>query len=125
LRIALLGGLVGATLYAESVPGGYFDVGMAAEWAWILLVVGWVVAVARRCVRARSVAVFGRGDLVVPALVALVAGLIHFDMPLHARYRLSRSAMVAAAQRVLAHPKQASSIHRIGLWPASRVEKIP
>jgi hypothetical protein len=88
----------------------------------VLVGASWVVSVAARVLRRRGLR---RGDAVVPALVLVVAALLVFDTPLQARYRLSRSAMDAAAKRVVAHPEQARTIHRIGLWRTNRVERIP
>ena len=125
LRIAwigLFGALVCATFYAVSVPGWYFEWTLAVVSAWILVGVGWLVSVAARVLRRRRLE---PADAVVPALVVVVGALVLLDAPLHSRYRLSRSAMDAAAKRVIAHPRQARTIHRIGFWPTGRVEKIP
>lgn len=120
--IGLLGALVCATLYAVSVPGWYFELTLAVICAWILVGAGWLVPVAARVIRRRRLE---PADMIVPALAAVVGALVFLDAPLHARYRLSRGAMDAAAKRVLAHPERARSIHRIGLWPTDRVERIP
>jgi hypothetical protein len=123
--IGLLGALVGTTLYAVSAPGWYFELSLAVVAAWILVGAGWVVSVGARALRRRSLFVLEAADFVTPALVPLVWALVHFDVALHARYRLSRGAMDAAAKTVVAHPQRATTIHRIGLWPTDRVERIP
>jgi hypothetical protein len=120
--VGLLGTLVCATLYAYSAPGGYFELSLGVIWAWILVGASWIVSVAARVLRRRALK---RGDAVVPVLVLVVGALLVLDVPLQARYRLSRSAMDATAKRVIAHPEQARTIHRIGLWRTNRVEKIP
>jgi hypothetical protein len=121
----LLGALVCATLYAGSAPGGYFVLDLVLAAAWILFPASWIVSIGVRAALRRSLFVLGPRDFVVPALVLVLAGLLYVHVPLHARYRISRPAMNAAAKRVIRHPEQARSIHRIGLWPTSRVEKIP
>ena len=123
--IGLLGALVCTTLYAVSAPGWYFELTLAVVGAWILVLAGWVVSVGVRALRRRSLFVLEAADFVTPALVPLVWALVHFDVPLHARYRLSRGAMDAAAKTVVVRPKRATAIHRIGLWPTDRVERIP
>ena len=90
--------------------------------AWILVGAAWLVSVAARVIRGRQLE---PADAVVPALTVIVGALVLLDAPLHARYRLSRSAMDAAAERVIPHPGQARTIHHIGFWPTDRVEKIP
>ena len=120
--IGLFGALVCGTLYAVSAPGWYFELTLAVIAAWLLVGAGWLVSVAARVIRRRRLE---WADGVVPALALVVGALVFFDAPLHARYRLSRSAMDAAATRVVAHPGQARTIHRIGLWPTDRVERIP
>jgi hypothetical protein len=121
----LLGALVVATFYAESVPDGYFLLVLASAAAWLLVLASWLVSIGARAVVRRSLFVLGPSDFVVPALVPLLGVLLAFHVPLHVRYRLSRPAMNSAARRVVAHPEEARSIRRIGLWPTSRVEKIP
>jgi hypothetical protein len=123
--IGLLGALVCATLYAVSAPGSYFELTLAVVCTWILVGASWVVSIGARALHRRSLFVLEAADFVTPALVPVVWALVHFDVALQARYRLSRGAMDATAQRVLAHPERARSIHRIGLWPTDRVEKIP
>jgi hypothetical protein len=120
--IGLLGALVCLTLYAYSVPGGYFELTLAATWGWVLVGASWLVSVAKRLLRRRPLRL---ADAVAPVVVLVVGTLLVFDAPLQARYRLSRSAMNATAKRVVAHPEQARTIHRIGLWRTDRVEKIP
>jgi hypothetical protein len=120
--IGLLGALVCTTLYAVSAPGWYFELTLAVVVAWILLGAAWLVSVVGRVIRRRRLE---PADAVVPALAVVVGALVLLDAPLHARYRLSRSAMDAAAERVIAHPGQARTIHHIGFWPTDRVEKIP
>jgi hypothetical protein len=120
--IGLLGALVCLTLYAYSVPGGYFGPTIVALWGWVLVGASWLVSVATRVLRRRGLV---RGDAVVPVLVLVLGALLVFDAPLQARYRLSRSAMNTAAKRVVAHPERARTIHRIGLWRTNRVERIP
>ena len=120
--IGLLGALGCLTLYASSAPGGYFEPTMVAFCGWVIVGASWVVSVATRVLRRRGLR---PGDALVPVLVLVVGALVVFDAPLHARYRLSRSAMNAAAKRVVAHPEQARTIHRIGLWRTARVERIP
>jgi hypothetical protein len=120
--IGLFGALVCLTFYAYSVPGGYFEPTLVALWGWVLVGASWFVSVATRLLRRRGLR---PGDAVVPVLVLVVGTLLVVDAPLQARYRLSRSAMNATAKRVIAHPERARTIHRIGLWRAGRVEKIP
>jgi hypothetical protein len=109
-------------VYAVSAPGWYFELTLAVVAAWILVGASRLVSVASGAVREGRVE---PTHAVVPALALVVGALVLFDAPLHARYRLSRPAMDAAARRVVAHPGQARSIHRIGLWPTDRVETIP
>jgi hypothetical protein len=122
--IGLLGALVCATLYATSVPGWYFFLTLVALGAWVLVGLGWVLSIGARAIRLRSLFVLSPAEFVAPALAVAVAALVWLDVPLHARYRLSRSAMDAAATKVVAHPEQARDMHRIGLWPTDRVERI-
>jgi hypothetical protein len=120
--IGLLGALVCSTLYAYSVPGGYFELTVAAVWGWVLVGASWLVSVATRVLRRRPLR---PADAVVPVAVLVVGALVVFDGPLQVRYRLSRSAMDSTARRVFAHPEQARAIHRIALWRTDRVENIP
>jgi hypothetical protein len=120
--VGLLGALVCATFYAVSVPGWYFELTLAVIAAWILVGASWVVSIATVVLRRRPLE---PADAVVPVLVLVVGALVVVDAPLQARYRLSRSAMNATARRVVAHPEQARTIHRIGFWRTDRVERIP
>ncbi|HYZ78179.1 MAG TPA: hypothetical protein VE596_12480 [Gaiellaceae bacterium] len=121
----LLGALVAATFYAESAPDGYFFLLLGVAVAWLLVLTVWLVSIGARALVRRSLFALGPPDFVVPALVPLVGALLYIHVPLHVHYRLSRPAMNSAAKRVVAHPEEARSIRRIGLWPTSRVEKIP
>ena len=53
-------------------------------------------------------------------LVSLAARVIR-----RRRLEPADAVVPAAAKRVVAHPERARAIHRIGLWPTGRVEKIP
>jgi len=88
----------------------------------VLVGASWLVSVATRVLRRRPL---GLADVVAPVVILVVGALVVFDAPLQARYRLSRSAMDATAKRVITHPEQGRTIHRIGLWRTDRVEKIP
>ena len=122
--IGLFGALVCTTLYATSVPGWYFFLSLVVLGAWVLVGLGWIVSIGARALARRSLFVLSPAVFVAPALAVVVAALVWFDVPLHARYRLSRPAMDAAARKVVAHPEQARRMHRIGLWPTDRVEPI-
>ncbi len=114
------------TAWAYSAPaGGYVRWTALAHRLWLLLAGYYLLRLAIAAIARRSLRLsYRRGWLVIPVLAAAALILVRTDAPFQARFRLSRGAMDAAAQRVLAKPKQAARIERIGLWPTGTVERF-
>jgi len=112
------------TFWAYSAPaGGYARWTRLAGAFWLLLGTLYVLRVLIAAISRGSIHFSQRGRwLVVPMLGVLALALVKTSAPFEARYWISRDAMDAAAQRVLATPREAARIHRIGLWQTTRVE---
>jgi hypothetical protein len=114
------------TFWAYSAPaGGYERWTRLAGILWLLIGAYYGLRLVIAAIARRSIRLANRGSwLVVPALGALVLVLVKTNASFEARYWFSRDAMDATAQRVLAQPKEAAQIDRIGLWPTSHVESF-
>lgn len=86
------------TVTAFSVPGVSYKLLALAAPAWVALVVGWAVWVAR----GRP----GRAALVHPAIVIVLVTAVVLDLPLRARFESSRPAFEAMIGRHVDMPSQ-------------------
>ena len=118
--IAIPVGLVLFSLWASSIPCGHF-------FAQILLFYGWALAIGT-AILVYFVRVFRQhrirpGIFEGTTLTAFVStfALLTFEAPMMARFALSLPAMNDTAKRVMAEPKDADEVRRIGLWPVEDV----
>lgn len=92
--VAFIGAIT--TMTAFSVPGVRYEILAFAAPAWAALVVGWAVWVARE----RP----GSAALVYPAIVIVLVTAVVLDLPLRARFEMSRPAFEAMITRQVHMP---------------------
>jgi hypothetical protein len=119
------------TLWAMSVPDGFFDLAMIAGAAWFLLGAIWLAGLFTLAFLVRFESPRLREPtrpvwywLVQPALVVATAALLLTNAPALARYRASRDAMNKTVRAVLAGDRDPDRIKRIGLYRVSHAEKV-
>lgn len=130
LAVPAAGALL-AGAWASSVPGGYFEIGIWAALAWLVLGLCWLVTAIVtlvldvRAARLRQQARrYWRLGL-LPALVLVTVILAALDLPARVRFELDRSELEAYAGRVRAGQvdlQQPGPTGRIGTLPVARVQ---
>jgi hypothetical protein len=112
------------TLLALSVPGWVPVAAQLCAVAWIGLIAVWAVEVVLKIVHRRA----GRADprpfwslLVLPGFLALVLFSAAADLPIRARFNLSRSEMTDAANDIL-QARDEESPSRVGSIPFQSIE---
>lgn len=120
-----------AGAWASSVPGGYFEVGIWAVLAWLVLAACWLtVAIVTlvRDIRAHRLRERATGYWrlgLVPALFVLGLLITGLDLAQRARFELDRTELDAYAAEVRAgrvDARQAGQTGRIGTLPVSSVQ---
>lgn len=113
--LVVLVAALGAGVWAASLPGVAVGLGLLAVAATWCAGVAWLLDLIRSTLRHRRGQAAGlRWLLVAPALVLGTAGLVVADVPVEARFRLSRGAFDEVADRV-----EAGTAHdggRVGLY---------
>jgi hypothetical protein len=123
----LCGGATLLLLYSVSVPGLAFFSFVPAILGLLTLTVVWCVKLilSRRGFRRR----WG-SFAVAPVGGALVCAILHFDVPLQARWSLSQSAFESVVARVSAGPAvgderdEVNVAHRVGLYSISSGRRV-
>lgn len=115
--------LVAMTFWAFSIPGTYFFVSATLGLVWVLLALFWIGRFGYVLVRRRPSTAQIAAWLALPAIVLAAAIAVSLDVPMRARFELSRPAMDRAARDVLAGRRDPQAIDRIGLWEVERAER--
>ncbi|MEU8266110.1 hypothetical protein AB0B89_03000 [Sphaerisporangium sp. NPDC049002] len=116
------------TLYAFSVPGGYFLATLAAMAGTCVLGIVWiprfVVAALRRDGRPGLRRHWARW-IAVPVIGAVVVGLVMLDLPFRARFVVSQPHLTRLAQAVNSgtEPERQGG-RRVGLFPVDNVQRF-
>jgi hypothetical protein len=117
------------TLWAVSVPGTYLLLLMALPFAWFMLGLIWVILGLLLVQDAGIRAALRNGWLVgIAVLVLATAAAVRTDLPLRARFELSRGSLEAVAAKSIepvASSAPAGQPDRwIGLFDAERIERF-
>jgi hypothetical protein len=117
------------SLYAVSVPGGYFSLEIGSIFAWIAIGAIWFCRGIIRYILARYYRINENAGWlrwsIAPAVLVLVFTLAVCEIPWRATFFFSRPAMERFARRVLAQPSGATTAQHVGFYQACNAERIP